>query len=125
MRTWPHEIPCPRVHCVDGFSMSVQVGPPFMCRRDTHGRWVTVEIALPSKPEPLLEPFNFHAGVEDVTPVYCQVPVTTLATIVDMHGGILEDSYQELRERKVLPLCFPRPGRVPCRLIRAEDKPRP
>ena len=107
MRTWPHKTPCPRVVCADGFSMSVQVGPSYMCRRSPRGRWVTVEIALHSQPEPRLDEYNIHAGVEGVPPVYRNVPVATLARIVDSHGGILEDSYQELRKREVLPLCFP------------------
>lgn len=71
----------PEIVCADGFAMSVQASETHYCSpRNATGPWASVEVGYPSQDEPLLgEDFN-----QDV---WGYVPVSTVAAIIDKHGG--------------------------------------
>ncbi len=79
--------PIPRIHCADGFSMSVQAGESLYCspRSDT-GPWEEVEVGFPSQVEPLLFEYAEDRGQWTDT-VYPYVPIALVASVIELHGG--------------------------------------
>ena len=90
-----------RVHCVDGFNMSVQASAyhysiPKKAQADSY---TSVEVGFPSEKEPLLVDFveqsftDQHEGVEIkfTSTVYPYVPVKVVDEVIKKHGGIKED----------------------------------
>jgi len=75
-----------RVHCNDGFSMSVQANENAYCMPQKSGceRYSHVEVAFPSKPEPILKDY-FDS---DQSCVFAYVPVDLVRHLIDKHGGI-------------------------------------
>ena len=83
----------PKIICVDGFSMSVQVGfSLYSTPKKVAKRYSAVEIGFPSEHEPLIEEFaeTFHQEDEgDYTDtVYPYVPVKIVDKVLKKHGGI-------------------------------------
>ena len=83
----------PKIVCVDGFSMSVQVGfSLYSTPKKVAKRYSAVEIGFPSEHEPLIEEFaeTFHQEDEgDYTDiVYPYVPVKIVDKVLKKHGGI-------------------------------------
>ena len=81
----------PKIVCVDGFKMSVQVGSSrYSTPKKVAKRYSAVEIGFPSEHEPLIE--EFAERVEDVTDytdtVYPYVPVKIVDKVLKKHGGI-------------------------------------
>ena len=81
----------PKIVCVDGFKMSVQVGSSlYSTPKKVAKRYSAVEIGFPSEHEPLIE--EFAERVEDVTDytdtVYPYVPVKIVDKVLTKHGGI-------------------------------------
>ena len=94
----------PKIICVDGFSMSVQVGfSLYSTPKKVAKRYSAVEIGFPSEHEPLIEEYaeTFYKEDEmDVTDytdtVYPYVPVKVVNKVLKKHGGI--DLTETLRE---------------------------
>ncbi len=83
----------PHVVCVDGFTMSVQVGYSLYSKpKKVAKRYSEVEIGYPSEHEPLLEEWAetiFEDGSIDYTnTVYPYVPVKIVDKVLKRHGGI-------------------------------------
>ena len=91
----------PPIVCVDGFTMSVQVGYSlYSTPKKIAKRYSAVEIGFPSDHEPLIEEFAETFHQEDVTDytdiVYPYVPVKIVNKVLKKHGGI--DMRETLRE---------------------------
>ena len=90
----------PKIVCVDGFEMSVQVGfSLYSTPKKVAKRYSAVEIGFPSEHEPLIE--EFAEGSFDETPnytdtVYPYVPVAIVDKVLKKHGGI--DITETLKE---------------------------
>ena len=85
----------PKIVCVDGFEMSVQVGYSLYSEpKKVAKRYSKVEIGYPSDHEPLIEEYaeSFYDDGEDVTDytdtVYPYVPVKVVNQVLKKHGGI-------------------------------------
>jgi len=83
----------PQIHCIDGFSMSVQVGYSLYSKpKKVAKRYSEVEIGYPSEHEPLIEEYAetiFEDGFIDFTDsVYPYVPVGVVDKVLKKHGGI-------------------------------------
>ena len=96
----------PHVVCVDGFTMSVQVGYSLYSKpKKVAKRYSEVEIGYPSEHEPLLEEWAetiFEDGSIDYTDtVYPYVPVKIVDKVLKRHGGI--DLTETLRRSEGLP----------------------
>ena len=81
----------PKIVCVDGFKMSVQVGSSlYSAPKKVAKRYSAVEIGFPSEHEPLIE--EFAERVEDeidyTDTVYPYVPVKIVDKVLKKHGGI-------------------------------------
>ena len=81
----------PKIVCVDGFKMSVQVGSSlYSTPKKVAKRYSAVEIGFPSEHEPLIE--EFAERVEDeidyTDTVYPYVPVKIVDKVLKKHGGI-------------------------------------
>ena len=90
----------PQIVCVDGFSMSVQVGfSLYSTPKKVAKRYSAVEIGFPSDHEPLIEEWaeNLFEDSPDFTDtVYPYVPVKVVNEVLKKHGGI--DVTETLRE---------------------------
>ena len=83
----------PHIVCMDGFTMSVQVGYSLYSKpKKVAKRYSEVEIGYPSEHEPLLEEWAetiFEDGSIDYTnTVYPYVPVKIVDKVLKKHGGI-------------------------------------
>ena len=84
----------PHIVCVDGFTMSVQVGYSlYSTPKKVAKRYSAVEIGYPSEPEELIKEYaEFAPFVEDTTyytdTVYPYVPVKIVDKVLKKHGGI-------------------------------------
>lgn len=79
-----------RIHCKDGFSMSVQASEYAYCepRIDDAVFYLQVEVGFPSEKEPLLMQYAEEPD-RPINTVYGYVPVDVVAEVVRNHGGIL------------------------------------
>jgi len=80
----------PRIHCADGFSMSVQVHEGAYCSpRDGRGScWSSAEIGFPSdRPSDEVMTYAEDSGSPCHT-VYGYVPMQLIDDLVALHGGI-------------------------------------
>ena len=96
----------PHIVCMDGFTMSVQVGYSLYSKpKKVAKRYSEVEIGYPSEHEPLLEEWAetiFEDGSIDYTnTVYPYVPVKIVDRVLKRHGGI--DLTETLRRSEGLP----------------------
>ena len=85
----------PKIVCVDGFEMSVQVGfSLYSTPKKVAKRYSAVEIGFPSDHEPLIEeyaeftPFNEEENPDYTDTVYPYVPVKVVNQVLKKHGGI-------------------------------------
>ena len=85
----------PRIHCTDGFSMSVQVGHSlYSTPKKIAKRYSKVEIGYPSEPEELIKewaeftPFDEDEKPDYTDTVYPYVPVKIVDKVLKKHGGI-------------------------------------
>ena len=95
----------PKIVCVDGFEMSVQVGfSLYSTPKKVAKRYSAVEIGFPSEREPLIEEYvelgifdtAQGKGVDYTDTVYPYVPVKIVNKVLKKHGGI--DMRETLRE---------------------------
>ena len=95
----------PKIVCVDGFEMSVQVGSSlYSTPKKVAKRYSAVEIGFPSEREPLIEEYvelgifdtAQGKGVDYTDTVYPYVPVKIVNKVLKKHGGI--DMTETLRE---------------------------
>ena len=95
----------PKIVCVDGFEMSVQVGHSlYSTPKKVAKRYSEVEIGFPSEREPLIEEYvelgifdtAQGKGVDYTDTVYPYVPVKIVNKVLKKHGGI--DMRETLRE---------------------------
>lgn len=81
-------LPC--LNCTDGFSLSFQASEIHSSqpkRRD--GPYSHVECACPSKTVPLLMPSTLRKdGIPPEQPVYRNVPIAIVHSILNAHGGL-------------------------------------
>jgi hypothetical protein len=78
----------PRIHCADGFSLSVQASDFHYCvPRDNAGPWAMVEIGYPSADPELIAEYAEDPGALTDT-VYSCVPVALVDELIALHGGI-------------------------------------
>ena len=98
----------PQIVCVEGFTMSVQVGYSlYSTPKKIAKRYSAVEIGFPSDHEPLIEEWaEFSPFDEDERPdytdtVYPYVPVKVVNKVLKKHGGI--DLTETLRRFDGLP----------------------
>ena len=79
-----------RVHCKDGFSMSVQASDGAYCNPSTNTAEVNteVEVGYPNRMEPLLEQYCEDPSRPCDT-VYSYVPATVVSLIITKHGGLV------------------------------------
>ena len=79
-----------RVHCKDGFSMSVQAneGAYSNPRTNTAEVYTEVEVGYPNRMEPLLEQYCEDPSRPCDT-VYSYVPATVVSLIITKHGGLV------------------------------------
>lgn len=84
-----YRLPCPRIVCADGTSISVQASQNHYCtpNNDT-GPWTHVEVGFPSSPPGSL----WHDYAEDpdnpTGTVYAYVPIHLVIWYIAAHGGI-------------------------------------
>ena len=80
-----------RAICKDGFSLSIQASEASYClpRENDAERYMKVEVGFPSKPEPLLAPYQSGDGAMS-NDVFLFVPVPVVALILIKHGGMVE-----------------------------------
>ena len=89
----------PKIVCVDGFEMSVQVGHSlYSTPKKVAKRYSEVEIGFPSEREPLIEEYaelgifdSVNSGekfVDYTDTVYPYVPVKVVNQVLKKHGGI-------------------------------------
>ena len=89
----------PRVFCVDGFNISIQVNNGNYCGSENGTRtfgtdWKTVEWGFPSED---IDPEKYYAENEDtITTVGSYVPMNTMEELIEEHGGI--DLQRTLKE---------------------------
>ena len=97
----------PKIVCVDGFEMSVQVGHSlYSTPKKVAKRYSEVEIGFPSEREPLIEEYvelgifdtAQGRGVDYTDTVYPYVPVKIVNKVLKKHGGI--DLTETLRRYK-------------------------
>lgn len=81
----------PKIVCVDGFSMSVQVGfTLYSTPKKVAKRYSAVEIGFPTEHEPLIEEYA-EKGKDEIDytdTVYPYVPVGIVDKVLEKHGGI-------------------------------------
>ena len=82
-----------KIHCKDGFSMSVQASHSHYCfpRTTMYSKnkfyYLEMEVGFPSKEETLLLPFAENKEKPTET-VYLYVPVGIIKQVIKKHGGI-------------------------------------
>ena len=80
----------PRVQCMDGYSVSVQLGPRLYCSPRVAGAayYDKVELGYPSEEDPLIN--DYAEDSENYTDtVYGYVPVEIVDALFQKHGGII------------------------------------
>jgi hypothetical protein len=89
----------PRVHCTDGFSMSVQAQHTAYCSpRDSKGPWYEVEVGFPSERVEDFMPYIDDEYEPDSTEaVYGFVPINIVADVIIAHGGFKGYNHQPIR----------------------------
>ena len=84
----------PHIVCVDGFTMSVQVGYSLYSKpKKVAKRYSEVEIGYPSEHEPLIEEYaecytSEELDIDFTNTVYGYVPVKLVDKVLKKHGGI-------------------------------------
>ena len=89
----------PHIVCVDGFTMSVQVGYSLYSEpKKVAKRYSKVEIGYPSERESLLEEYveSFYVTPDFTDSIYPYVPVKVVDKVLKKHGGI--DMTETLRK---------------------------
>jgi hypothetical protein len=81
--------PCPRIVCVDGFSMSVQASEyTYCCPRNNTGPYISMEVGFPSEKVEKLMPYAEDENQPTDT-VYAYVPVEIIEQVISNHGGMV------------------------------------
>ena len=80
----------PRVHCADGFSVSVQASQYHYCRPriDSAEKYEEVELGYPSAADDLITDYAEDNTYTDT--VYGYVPVEIVDKLIEKHGGIAD-----------------------------------
>ena len=80
----------PRVHCADGFSVSVQASQFHYCRPriENAGKYKAVELGYPSAADDLITDYAEDNSYTDT--VYGYVPVEIVDKLIEKHGGIVD-----------------------------------
>ena len=77
----------PEIHCIDGFTMSVQASSGHYCSpRSDEGPYTSVEVGFPNREEPLLMRYAEDETCPTET-VYGWVPLEVVQAVVESHGG--------------------------------------
>lgn len=84
-----------RIHCEDGFTISVQAGEWMYCSPKTNdGPWTMVECGYPSEKVPELMEWADEEENPTKT-VYGYVPVGVVEGVIRKHGGVKVTSDEE------------------------------
>lgn len=93
---WLYLPQLPRVHCADGFNVSIQASSTHYCSpREDRGPWYMVELGYPSAPMPTLVQWAKVLGGDDATAetmtdgVWGYVPVAAVVAVLAAHGGLV------------------------------------
>jgi len=80
-----------RVHCKDGFSMSVQASSTNYCnpREDDAETYTEVEVGYPNQMEALIQEYCEDPS-RPCSTVYGYVPATLVSLVITKHGGLVE-----------------------------------
>ena len=80
----------PRVHCADGFSVSVQASQYHYCRPriDNAEKYNGVELGYPSEADDLITDYAEDDTYTDT--VYGYVPVEIVDKLIEQHGDIVD-----------------------------------
>ena len=80
----------PRIHCADGFSVSVQASQYHYCRPriDSAEKYNAVELGYPSAADDLITDYAEDVAYTDT--VYGYVPVEIVDKLIEKHGGIVD-----------------------------------
>ena len=80
----------PRIHCADGFSVSVQASQYHYCRPriDSAEKYNAVELGYPSAADDLITDYAEDNDYTDT--VYGYVPVEIVDRLIEKHGGIAD-----------------------------------
>lgn len=92
----------PRVHCADGFHMSVQAhyGAYSSPREDHSHFYDAAEIGFPSAREDRIMPYIDGGDSEPTKTVYGYVPFDVIDAVIAAHGGIVwEPVLQDMSSR--------------------------
>ena len=79
-----------RVHCADGFTMSVQASAWNYCQPQVNAaaKFESVEVGFPSVMEPMLMPWVEDSS-DPTDTVYAYVPVEIVTNVLVKHGGMV------------------------------------
>ena len=82
-----------RIHCNDGFSISIQASACHYCepRRTFKGPYTEVQLGYPSCSEELLIPYMEDDSCEPEYTIYPYVPIEVVDEVIKKHGGIVYD----------------------------------
>jgi hypothetical protein len=86
-----YRTPTPQVTCMDGTTLSVQVGSGLYCLpRDSNGPYTHVEVGFPSKPFAQLTEYmdGTYPYTDPTESVYGYVPIEIVDEIIKDCGGI-------------------------------------
>lgn len=88
-------MPCRRVVCKDGFSVSVQASrTPYCTPRSNIGPYTEVELGFPSEPVEAWMPYADN--VDDPTrTIYAYVPIELVEEVLKQYGGIDWEKMEE------------------------------
>lgn len=80
----------PRIHCADGFSVSVQASQWHCCRprTDNAEEYEAVELGYPSAADDLITDYAEDSSY--TVTVYDYVPVEIVDKLIEKHGGIVD-----------------------------------
>lgn len=81
----------PKIHCKDGFSISVQASEGHYCYpRLNVGPWAEFELGFPSEADDLIMEYIDDREMDPTKTVYGYVPIDVVNKLIAKHGGIVK-----------------------------------
>ena len=81
-------MPVPRIHCQDGFSVSIQASEfAYSEPSNNTGPWTQMEVGYPDAAWDMPDTFQDYY---DSGQVWAYVPAELICNLIDSHGGIKE-----------------------------------
>lgn len=85
---------CVRVHCADGFSISIQASKFHCCVPREYlpdGNYSAWELGFPSETEPLILEYQDSSPRKPTETIYPFVPTDVVNAMIAKHGGLKEN----------------------------------